>query len=217
MRKNLFTREQVLEIAKTLSPIRFSIDPKTKETIVLEYESVDPFDQSCIWDEPKPTHKVVVEHIALSVEAEHSYGAPNLFKPSLAEVIFAMPPQLVGIANAFTIHPDGFTDDNSHHKSIVTFYRIGKEQEAAKTPPSPLQVNKYNHILGMTVRSLMYDGILNGDCLVSIDMVIPGSGEQQTQFLGFLKSTPDYLLDCGFCPIQNTGVGDNDVIHIVIN
>lgn len=217
MKKNLFTREQVLEIAKTLSPIRFSIDPKTKETIIMEYEPVDPFDQSCIWDEPKPTGKVVVEHIALSVEAEHSYDAPNLFKPSLAEVILAMPPQFVGVANAFTIHLDGFTADYSHHKSIVTFYRISKEQGNAKTPPSLLQVSKHNHISGMTVRSLVRDGILSKDCVVSIDVVVPGSGEQQPQFLGFLKGAPDYLLDCGSCPIQNTGVGDNDVIHIVIN
>lgn len=217
MRKNLFTKEQVLEIAKTLSPIRFCIDPKSGETIIMEYEKVDTFSESCIWDSPKPTNKVVVQEVGLSVEAEHSYGAANLFKPSMAEVILAMPPQLVGIANAFTIHPDGFTNDNSHHKSIVTFYCIAEKQDSAKTPPPLLQVNKYNHISGMTVRSLMYDGILSGDCLVSIDVVVPGSGEQQAQFLGFLKGAPDYLLDCGFCPIRNTGVGDNDVIHIVIN
>lgn len=217
MKRNIFNKQQVEQIAKTLTPIRFRQDPKTGETIVMEYEPTDPFEESCIWKEPKYTGKVVVQSLALSVEAKHSYGAPNLFKPSLAEVIYAMPPQLIGVANAFTIHPDGFTDDNKYHKSIVTFYCINKEQGAEKTPSPALQVSMCNHISGMTVRSLMRDGILSEYCLVGIDVAIPGTGEQQTQYQGYLKDAPDYLLDCGFCPIKNTGTCVGDAIHIVIN
>lgn len=128
------THEQIQKIAEGINVICFKRNPKKPdEYVLLEYPRVDVFHQSCIWKDPSfdYDHQKEVKQTFLSFEAEHAYGAKELFKPSLAEVIQAMPLDLIGKVNAFTIKYDGFTEDYSKHKSVVTPYLIGKKQKVS--------------------------------------------------------------------------------------
>ena len=132
MEKIELTREQIEKIAEGISVICFRRDPKNQdEYVLLEYPKVNVFNQSCVWKDPSfdYNHHKEVKQTFLSFEAEHTFGAKELFKPSLAEVIQAMPLELIGKVNAFTIKYDGFTEDGSKHKSIVTPYLIGRKQK----------------------------------------------------------------------------------------
>ena len=99
MEKIEFTKEQIEKIAEGISAICFRRDPKKPdEYVLLEYPRVDVFHQSCVWEDPSfdYNHQKEVKQTFLSFEAEHTFGAKELFKPSLAEVIQAMPLDLIG-------------------------------------------------------------------------------------------------------------------------
>lgn len=172
MEKIEFTKEQIEKIAEGISAICFRRDPKKLDEIVLlEYPRVDVFYQSCVWKDPSfdYNHQKEVKQTFLSFEAEHTFGAKELFKPSLAEVIQAMPLDLIGKVNAFTIKHDGFTEDGSKHKSIVTPYLIGRKRKLF-VPPLGEKEEKMQHPSSLTIRDLM-GVVIDNFCHVSIDVI----------------------------------------------
>ena len=153
MEKIELTKEQIEKIAEGISVICFRHDPKTKEFVLLEYPKVkDVLGNSCIWDEPayNEEHPKEVKSVLPSFEAVHTFGSSALFKPTLAEIIQACPINLLGNFNAVTIHYNGFIEDASKHKSIVTPYVICEkkkpfvpffsDEEEKKLHPSPLKI-----------------------------------------------------------------------------
>ena len=128
MEKMEFTKEQIEKIAEGISVICFRSNSEAKKFVLLEYpKPKDVFGNSCIWDKPifNKEHHKEVKSVLPSFEAVHTFGSPNLFKPSLAEVIQACPINLLGNFNAVTIHYNGFIDDASKHKSIVLWFDVG--------------------------------------------------------------------------------------------
>ena len=217
MEKIELTREQIEKIAEGISAICFRCDPKKPdEYVLLEYPKVDVFHQSCVWKDPSfdYNHHKEVKQTFLSFEAEHTFGAKELFKPSLAEVIQAMPLDLIGKVNAFTIKHDGFTEDGSKHKSIVTPYLIGRkrklfvpcfsDEEEKKLHPSPLKIGD------------LVGTIIDEFCQVSIDVILPDTRKIQTLFDGPMNEVPEKYLDKHFRPIEI--IKDyEDKIHLIIN
>ena len=216
MEKIELTREQIEKIAEGISAICFRRDhKKLDEIVLLEYPRVDVFHQSCVWKDPSfdYNHQKEVKHTFLSFEAEHTFGAKELFKPSLAEVIQAMPLDLIGKVNAFTIKHDGFAEDGSKHKSIVTPYLIGRKQ-ILFVPPLGAKEEKMQHSSSLTIRDLM-GVVINNFCHVSID-VIYYDGNCGVLFEGLMSDVPEKYLDKHFRPIEI--IKDHeDKIHLIIN
>lgn len=216
MEKIEFTKEQIKKISESVSAICFRRDPKTPdEYALLEYPKVNVFNQSCVWEDPSfdYNHQKEVKQTFLSFEAEHTFGAKELFKPSLAEVIQAMPLDLVGKVNAFTIKHDGFTEDGSKHKSIVTPYLIGRKRKLF-VPPLSAKEEKIQHPSSLTIDDLM-GVVIDNFCHVSID-VICYDGNLGTLFEGLMSDIPEEYLDKHFRPIDI--IKDcEDKIHLIIN
>ena len=216
MEKIELTREQIEKIAEGISVICFRRDPKNQdEYVLLEYPKVNVFNQSCVWKDPSfdYNHQKEVKQTFPSFEAEHTFGAKELFKPSLAEVIQAMPLDLIGKVNAFTIKYDGFTEDGSKHKSIVTPYLIGRKQKLF-VPPLSAKEEKMQHPSSLTIRDLM-GVVIDNFCRVSID-VIYYDGKLGTLFEGLMSDVPEEYLNKHFRPIEI--VKDyEDKIHLIIN
>lgn len=210
------THEQIQKIAEGINVICFKRNPKKPdEYVLLEYPRVDVFHQSCIWKDPSfdYDHQKKVKQTFLSFEAEHAYGAKELFKPSLAEVIQAMPLDLIGKVNAVTIQYNGFAEDNSKHKSIVTPYVICEkkpfvpffsDEEEKKLHPSPLKIGD---LVGI---------IIDEFCQVSIDVILPDTRNLHTLFEGPMNEVPEKYLDKRFRPIDI--IKDFEYkIHLIIN
>ena len=216
MEKIELTREQIEKIAEGISVICFRRDPKNQdEYVLLEYPKVNVFNQSCVWKDPSfdYNHQKEVKQTFPSFEAEHTFGAKELFKPSLAEVIQAMPLELIGKVNAFTIKYDGFTEDGSKHKSIVTPYLIGRKQKLF-VPPLSAKEEKMQHPSSLTIRDLM-GVVIDNFCHVSID-VIYYDGKLGTLFEGLMSDVPEEYLNKHFRPIEI--IKDcEDKIHLIIN
>ena len=216
MEKIEFTKEQIEKIAKGISAICFRRDPKKLDDFVLlEYPRVDVFHQSCVWKDPSfdYNHQKEVKQTFLSFEAEHTFGAKELFKPSLAEVIQAMPLDLIGKVNAFTIKYDGFTEDGSKHKSIVTPYLIDRKRKLF-VPPIGAKEEKKQHPSSLTIRDLM-GVVIDYFCHVSID-VIYYDGNLGVLFEGLMSDVPEKYLDKHFRPIEI--IKDSEYkIHLIIN
>lgn len=216
MEKIELTREQIEKISEGISIICFRRDPKNPdEYVLLEYPKVNVFHQSCVWKEPSfdYNHHKEVKQTFLSFEAEHTFGAKELFKPSLAEVIQAMPLELIGKVNAFTIKYDGFTEDGSKHKSIVTPYLIGRKQKLF-VPPLGAKEEKMQHPSSLTIRDLM-GVVIDNFCHVSINEVYY-DGKLVTLFEGLMSDVPEEYLDKHFRPIEI--IKDyEDKIHLIIN
>ena len=217
MEKIEFTKEQIKKIAEGISAICFRRDPKNPdEYALLEYPKVNVFNQSCVWEDPSfdYNHQKEVKQTFLSFEAEHTFGAKELFKPSLAEVIQAMPLDLVGKVNAFTIKHDGFTEDGSKHKSIVTPYLIGRKRKLF-VPPLSKKEEKKLHPSPLKIGDLV-GTIIDEFCQVSIDTIQPDTRNLQTLFEGPLDEVPENYLDKHFRPIEI--IKDyEDKIHLIIN
>ena len=211
-----FTKEQIEKIAEDISVICFRRDPKNSdEYVLLEYPKVNVFHQSCVWKDPSfdYNHHKEVKQTFLSFEAEHTFGAKELFKPSLAEVIQAMPLDLIGKVNAFTIKYDGFTEDGSKHKSIVTPYLIGRKQKLF-VPPLSAKEEKMQHPSSLTIGDLM-GVVIDNFCHVSIDVVYY-DGKLGTLFEGLMSDVPEEYLDKHFRPIEIIKDCENK-IHLIIN
>lgn len=216
MEKIEFTKEQIEKIAEGISAICFRCDPKKLDDFVLlEYPRVDVFHQSCVWKDPSfdYNHQKEVKQTFPSFEAEHTFGAKELFKPSLAEVIQAMPLDLIGKVNAFTIKYDGFTEDGSKHKSIVTPYLIGRKQKLF-VPPLGAKEEKMQHPSSLTIRDLI-GVVIDKFCHVSINEVYY-DGKLVTLFEGLLSDVPKEYLDKHFRPIEIIKDYEN-MIHLIIN
>ena len=184
--------------------------------MLLEYPRVDVFHQSCVWDDPSfdYNHQKEVKQTFLSFEAEHTFGAKELFKPSLAEVIQAMPLDLIGKVNAFTIKHDGFTEDGSKHKSIVTPYLIGRKR-ILFVPPLGEKEEKMQHPSSLTIRDLM-GVVIDEFCQVSIDVIQPDTRKIKTLFEGLMSDVPEEYLNKHFRPIEIIKDSE-DKIHLIIN
>lgn len=216
MEKIELTKEQIEKIAEGISAICFRCDPKKLDDFVLlEYPRVDVFHQSCVWKDPSfdYNHQKEVKQTFPSFEAEHTFGAKELFKPSLAEVIQSMPLDLIGKVNAFTIKHNGFTEDGSKHKSIVTPYLIGRKRKLF-VPPLSAKEEKMQHPSSLTIRDLM-GIVIDNFCHVSIDVVYY-DGKLGTLFEGPMNEVPKEYLDKHFRPIEI--IKDyEDRIHLIIN
>nr|DAT55395.1 MAG TPA: hypothetical protein [Caudoviricetes sp.] len=216
MNKIELTKEQIAKIAEGISAICFRRDPKNPDGyVLLEYPRVDVFHQSCIWKDPSfdYDHQKEVKQTFLSFEAEHTFGAKELFKPSLAEVIQAMPLDLVGKANAFTIKYDGFNADYTRHVSVVTPYLIGKK--IVQIPPvKDKEEEKRLHPSSFKVGDLV-GTILDEYCQVSIDWVDP-DGNIHFAWQGYLNDVPEEYLDMPFRPI-NVMTDFERRIHLIVN
>ena len=184
--------------------------------MLLEYPRVDVFHQSCVWKDPSfdYNHQKEVKQTFPSFEAEHTFGAKELFKPSLAEVIQAMPLDLIGKVNAFTIKHDGFTEDGSKHKSIVTPYLIGRKR-ILFVPPLGAKEEKMQHPSSLTIRDLM-GVVIDNFCHVSIDVIQPDTRKIKTLFEGLMSDVPEKYLDKHFRPIEIIKDSE-DKIHLIIN
>ena len=218
MEKIEFTKEQIEKIAEGIRVICFRRDPKNPDDFVLlEYpKPKDDFGNSCIWDKPSynKEHPKEVKSVLPSFEAVHTFGSTALFKPSLAEVIQACPINLLGNFNAVTIHYNGFIDDASKHKSIVTPYVICEkkepfvpcfsDEEEKKLHPSPLKIGD------------LVGTIIDEFCQVSIDMIQPDTRNLHTLFDGPMNAVPKEYLDKHFRPIEI--IKDSEYkIHLIIN
>ena len=210
------THDQIQKIAEGINVICFKRNPKKPdEYVLLEYPRVDVFHQSCIWKDPSfdYDHQKEVKQTFLSFEAEHTYGAKELFKPSLAEVIQAMPLDLIGKVNAFTIKYDGFTEDYSKHKSIVTPYLIGAK--IAKIPPVKDKKEECSlHPSSLKIGDLV-GTVLDKYCWVSIDVVMPNMNLQPV-WQSTLDDVPEEYLNRSFRPI-NIVTDFEDRIHLIVN
>lgn len=217
MEKIELTKEQIEKIAEGITVICFRSDPKTKDYVLLEYPKLkDVFGNSCIWDEPSynKEHPKEVKQVLPSFEAVHTYGSSALFKPSLAEIIQACPINCLGNFNAVTIQYNGFIEDGSKHKSIVTPYLVCEkrkpfvpclsDEEEKKLHPSPLKIGD------------LVGTIIDEYCQVSIDVILPDTRNLQMLFEGPLNEVPEEYLDKHFRPIDI--IKDyGDKIHLIIN
>ena len=211
-----FTKEQIEKIAEGISAICFRRDhKKPDEYVLLEYPKVNVFNQSCVWKDPSfdYNHHKEVKQTFLSFEAEHTFGAKELFKPSLAEVIQAMPLDLIGKVNAFTIKHDGFTEDGSKHKSIVTPYLIGRKRKLF-VPPLSAKEEKIQHPSSLTIGDLI-GVVIDNFCHVSINEVYY-DGKLVTLFEGLMSDVPEEYLYKRFRPIEIIKDYEN-MIHLIIN
>ena len=216
MEKIEFTKEQIEKIAEGISAICFRRDPKNPdEYVLLEYPKVNVFNQSCVWKDPSfdYNHQKKVKQTFPSFEAEHTFGAKELFKPSLAEVIQAIPLDLIGKVNAFTIKHDGFTEDGSKHKSIVTPYLIGVK--IAKIPPVKDKKEECRlHPSSLKIGDLV-GTVLDKYCRVSIDVVMPNMHIEPV-WQSTLGDVPEEYLNCSFRPIY-IFTDFYDEIHLIVN
>ena len=212
-----FTTGQIEKIAEDISVICFRSNSEEKKFVLMEYPKPrDVFFYSCIWDKPSynKEHPKEVKSVLPSFEAVHTFGSPALFKPSLAEVIQACPINLLGNFNAVTIHYNGFIDDASKHKSIVTPYVICEkkepfvpcfsDEEEKKLHPSPLKIGD------------LVGTIIDEFCQVSIDVIQPDTRNIQTLFDGPMNEVPEKYLDKRFRPIEIIKDYEN-MIHLIIN
>ena len=217
MEKIELTNEQIEKIAEGISVICFKRDPMTNEYVLLEYpKPKDVFFDSCIWEKPfyNKVHPKEAVSILPSFEAVHTYGSMALFKPSLVEVIQACPINYLGNFNAVTIQYNGFAEDNSKHKSIVTPYVICEkkkpfvpffsDEEEKKLHPSPLKIGD---LVGI---------IIDEFCQVSIDVILPDTRNLHTLFEGPMNEVPEKYLDKRFRPIDIIKNFEYK-IHLIIN
>lgn len=213
MEKIELTKEQIEKIAEGISVICFKRDPKkSNEYVLLEYPKVNIFNQSCIWEDPSfdYDHQKEVKQMFLSFETEHTFNTKE-FKPTIAEVIQAMPLELIGKVNAFTIKYDGFTEDGSKHKGIVTPYLIGRKQKLF-VPPLSKEEDKKLHPSPLTIGDLV-GTIIDKFCWVSIDVIIPDTLKLQSVFEGPIGEAPEESLDKHFRPIEII----KDRIHLIVS
>lgn len=216
MEKIEFTKEQIEKIAEGIGVICFRRDPKKPdEYVLLEYPRVDVFHQSCVWEDPSfdYNHQKEVKQTFLSFEAEHTFGTKELFKPSLAEVIQAMLRDLIGKVNAFTIKYDGFTEDCSKHKSVVTPYLIGAK--IAKIPPVKDKKEECRLHSSSLKIGVLVGTVLDKSCRVSIDVVMPNMCLEPV-WQGTLDDVPEEYLNRSFRPI-NIVTDFEDEIHLIVN
>ena len=212
-----FTKEQIEKIAEDISVICFRYNSEEKKFVLMEYPKVkDVFGNSCIWDKPSynKEHPKEVKSVLPSFEAVHTFGSSALFKPTLAEIIQACPINLLGNFNAVTIHYNGFIDDASKHKSIVTPYVIFEKQKPFVPCFSDEKEKKFHHS-PLKIDDLV-GTIIDEFCQVSIDVIQPDTRNLRTLFDGPMNEVPEGYLDKHFRPIEI--IKDyEEKIHFIVN
>lgn len=129
---NNLTKEEIKELGDKLFVIS-SADLSTingTELYRVHRRSDDYWTQSAIWNAPIGM-AFVKKGTSPAFQATHSYGHPSLFKPSIAEVLSAMPKEFLedirkDKCNAVEIIYGGYTEDNSKHFSIVKIHKLEK-------------------------------------------------------------------------------------------
>ena len=128
---NNLTKEEIKELGDKLFVIS-SVDLSTingTELYKIHRRSYDYCTESAIWNAPIGM-AFVKKGVSPAFQATHSYGHPNLFKPTVAEVLSAMPKEFLedvrkDRCNAVEITYRGFTN-NLKHSSIVKLYKLEK-------------------------------------------------------------------------------------------
>jgi hypothetical protein len=112
------------------SPIP-KLSPERARELLARIEPPDPWGVAFTWD-PKvvgESHSDLVE--LARIRTRHDYGAPALFKPSLAEVLVQIPDDLLDKVVAFQTFPEydpaigamsQFTEDSEQHEATTVLY-----------------------------------------------------------------------------------------------
>ena len=88
-------------------------------------EPVDPRRVAYTWD-PKPAEVAEGLELLADVRTYHSYGAPNMFKPSIAEVLAQIPEEHLSQVVAFEIvkSPHDVHDLNKEREALNAGYHV---------------------------------------------------------------------------------------------
>jgi len=97
------------------------------------YARVSP-EQACLWDGPTGKLTTLIKKVGEPIRTLHPFAAPAFFKPTMAEIMAQMPPELEGGVNAFTIEYKDFEqivpegggrlDAVTYHRAEVQFLRV---------------------------------------------------------------------------------------------
>jgi len=120
------------ELIKEIKPVvRYSRRITSREDKLVQddkgdlyfIEDVDPRKIAFTWD-PKPARMAeeVNPNPYKTIKTIHSYGAPVLFKPSIAEVLAQIPEDDIGRCVAFETDHLGFTEGSSYHLAQTRLY-----------------------------------------------------------------------------------------------
>ncbi|MBS3134181.1 hypothetical protein J4214_03035 [Candidatus Woesearchaeota archaeon] len=126
------TNKNLEELMKKIKPvIRVSRVTNSKGSRLEEdpdgdlyyIKPVEPRKVAFNWD-PKPTRlaKSVNPNPYKKIITIHDYGAPSLFKPSIAEVLAQIPEKDIKKCVAFETNLLGFTDSSSYHTAQTRLY-----------------------------------------------------------------------------------------------
>ncbi|MCL5006851.1 MAG: hypothetical protein M1153_01775 [Patescibacteria group bacterium] len=126
-------RGLILEFVKRIKPVvRMCRDPLSGELKLTWGEAalyyiapVDPFNRAYTWD-PKPTSLADGLEPVCDIQTYHSYGYYGIFKPSVAEVLAQIPPELRNAVRAFEIisRPMTVGDLNRNQAALSAGYHV---------------------------------------------------------------------------------------------
>lgn len=129
------TGEFELELGKDGKPKRAYGNPLY--WALFEIEPVDPMRTAYTWD-PKPTK--MREDVACFdiIRTYHKYGAPFLFKPSIAEVLAQIPEDVIDKTVGFEILDHRELDSSNclgyHHVVLTRLFMDGKQWHKENMP-----------------------------------------------------------------------------------
>lgn len=115
--------KRVKELYKKIKPIvRFDNRnyrmEQNDDGIPYFIEDVDPFETAFTWG-PKPTKEATNIELFLVITTFHKFGAPALFKPSIAEVFAQIPTDIIDKVVAFET-----LSDNLSVKNCIGYYHF---------------------------------------------------------------------------------------------
>ena len=114
---------------QVLSELSRRIRPVVREGETLHYiERCDPRTVAFTWALQTTEPALGLKRLR-TVTTFHTYGAPSLFKPSIAEVISQIPEDLLTTVRAFELDVNSarLTDDKLNHAAETTLYRWAQE------------------------------------------------------------------------------------------
>jgi len=127
-------KERLEELVREIKPIvrfakvttsRGSKMEKNDDGDLYFIKDIDPKNVAFTW-KPKPTRtaKEVNPNPYKSIVTMHTYGAPTLFKPSIAEILAQIPDEDIGRCVAFETLTNyvGSTHDSSYHTTETRLY-----------------------------------------------------------------------------------------------
>jgi len=119
--------ERLEELCEKIKPV---VDNSRRhDKVQLWYiKAVDPRDMSFLWD-PKPTKRARGLRKYKEIVTLHSYGAPVLFKPSIAEVLSQIPEKDIDNVAAFETEHLGFSEGSNYHTAVTILYTRNKRKK----------------------------------------------------------------------------------------